>query len=281
MGIPKKTRMKSLIKNLIAVLLPVGLVLALNRALRAVVAACHRLQFLRQWRLAAQSPHSFDPFIELYWRWNLTRNPMSWERGIFGLLAMKPGCRLLDVCCGEGFYTHHFYSGRAGAIVAMDYNAKAIAHARRNFSAPNIEYVCGDIRTDLPKGPFDNVSWDAGIEYFTRDELDGILSAIKARLMPDGILSGYSVLAAPDTAHPMKVPGQKFGASSPEALYEVLGRSFRNVTILRTAHTDPFQERTNHYFFASDGSLPFGETWPDLKQWKSNSPDISARHIGS
>lgn len=271
--------MKSLIKKLICILLPVGPILVLNRALRALVSACHRLQFLRQWRLAAQPPHSFDPFIDLYWRWNLTRNPMSWERGSFGLLAMKPGCRLLDICCGEGFYTHHFYSSRAGAIVAIDYNSKAITHAQRNFPAPNIEYVCGDIRTDLPKGPFDNVSWDAGIEYFTRDEIDGILSAIKARLTPEGILSGYSVRGTDDDDHKVSL-GQKFGASSPEALYQVLAQSFRNVTILRTAHTDPFQERTNHYFFASDGPLPFGENWPDLKQWKSNSPVPSAQGNG-
>src|ERR1700679_998293 len=104
--------MKRFIKRLISPFIPV--VLAMNRVLRAMAAAGHHLQFLLQWRFAIQAPHSFDPFIDLYWRWKITRNPMSWERGIFGLLAMKPGCRLLDLCCGEGFYTHRFYSGRAG-----------------------------------------------------------------------------------------------------------------------------------------------------------------------
>jgi len=264
--------LKRFIKKLAAFLLPVGLILALNRALRALASAGHHLQFLRQWRLAAQPPHSFDPFIELYWRWNLTRNPLSWERGIFGLLAMKPGCRLLDLCCGEGFYTQRFYSGRAGSIIALDNNPDAIRHARRNFSAPNIEYRCGDIRTGMPEGPFDNISWDAGIEYFTRDEIDGILSAVKARLTPGGILSGYSVRSVDDAGQQMAALGQKFGAPSRKALYDVLGRFFRNVTILRTAHTDRYQERTNHYFFASDGALPFGENWPDLARWDGSRP---------
>jgi ubiquinone/menaquinone biosynthesis C-methylase UbiE len=271
-------RLKHLVKKLVAILLPVGPIMALNRALRALAAKTHHLQFVRQWHLASRTPHSFDTFIDLYWRWNATRNPMSWERGIFGLLAMKPGCRLLDVCCGEGFYIYHFYSGRAGSVIAMDYNSGAITHARRNFSAPNITYVQGDIRADMPNGPFDNISWDAGIEYFTRDEIGGILSAMKLRLAPDGILSGYSVLTAQDTAHQTPVAGQKFGAASSEALYAVLGQSFRNVTILRTEHADRFQERTNHYFFASDGLLPFGKGWHGLKQWAPASSEASKKH---
>lgn len=266
---------KRLIKKLIAALLPVGLILALNRALRALASAAHHLQFLRQWRVAPGAPHSFDPFIDLYWRWNLSRNPMSWERGIFGLLAMKPGCRLLDLCCGEGFYTHRFYSGRAGSVIALDNNPKVISQAQRNFRAPNIEYRCGDIRTGMPAGRFDNVSWDAGIEYFTREEIGEILSAIKERLTPDGILNGYSVKVADDAGQRVNVLGQKFGAPSREALYEILGRHFENVTILRTAHADRYQERINHYFFASDGPLPFGDDWPDLQRLKSGSPAIS------
>jgi cyclopropane fatty-acyl-phospholipid synthase-like methyltransferase len=191
---------------------------------------------------------------------------------------MKPGCRLLDLCCGEGFYTHRFYSGRAGSIVALDNNPKAISRARRNFRAPNIEYICGDIRTEMPQGPFDNISWDAGIEYFTHEEIAAIVASIKARLMPDGILNGYSVLAPQDAGRQMNSLGQKFGATSREELGEVFHKSFRNVTILRTTHADRFQSRTNHYFFASDGPLPFGEGWPDLQHWCSH--EISARDKG-
>ena len=191
---------------------------------------------------------------------------MSWERGIFGLLAMKPGCRQLDLCCGEGFYTHRFYSGRAGSIVAMDYDRAAIAKARRRFKATNIDYRCGDIRKDMPKGPFDNITWDAGIEYFTPTEITGILAAIKARLALGGILSGYCI---PDpSASPGSLDdGRKFAAASPETLGELLHDVFGNVSILRTVHADQFGERTNCYFFASDGTLPLSENWSDLMKW--------------
>jgi SAM-dependent methyltransferase len=257
---------KHAIKGLIAFFLPVGLVTIANTGLRRFTAWGHHLQFLRQWRLGTAAPHFFDPFIDLYWKWEKTRNPMSWERGIFGLLALKPGCRQLDLCCGEGFYTHRFYSGRAGSIVAMDYDAAAIAAARRKFSAPNIDYRCGDIRSQMPQGPFDNVTWDAGIEYFTAREIAGILTAIKACLTPEGILNGYCI---PDPkANPASLDdGRKFAAASPDALGELLHGTFRNVVILCTSHADQFGPRDNCYFFAGDGLLPFGESWPDLKRW--------------
>jgi ubiquinone/menaquinone biosynthesis C-methylase UbiE len=254
---------KRLIKRLIVLLLPVWLVKKLNAALRRVAAAGHHLQFIRQWQLGAPVPHFFDPHIDLYWKWERSRNPMSWERGIFGLLAMKPDCRQLDLCCGEGFHTHRFYSGRAGSVVAMDHNRDAIAAARRHFAAPNIDYRCGDIRSQMPAGPFDNVTWDAGIEYFTPTEIADILLAIKARLAPGGILTGYCI----PSAHANPDAGRKFAAASPEALGELLHGIFSNVTVLRTVYKDQFEERINCYFFASEGTLPFASDWPDLMRW--------------
>jgi SAM-dependent methyltransferase len=269
MGILWEMSVKPFVKQLIALLLPVGLMIGTNALLRRVAAGGHHLQFVRQWRLGRRAPLFFDPFIDLYWKWEQTRNPMPWERGIFGLLALSPGCRQLDLCCGEGFYTHRFYSGRAGSIVAMDYDRAAIEAARRRFAAPNIEYRVGDIRGEMPEGPFDNVTWDAGIEYFTVEEISGILATIKARLAPGGVLSGYSILTPGIDGTQRAAIGQKFAAASREALGELLLRSFANVTILRTRHTDRFEDRLNHYFYASDSTLPFDPEWPDLTRWQA------------
>jgi SAM-dependent methyltransferase len=267
---------KRAIKRLAVYLLPVGLLTALNAGFRRLAAAGHHLQFVRQWQLGAPAPHYFDPFIDLYWKWGRTRNPMSWERGIFGLLALRPGCRQLDLCCGEGFYTHRFYSGRAGSIVAIDFNQAAIAKARRKFNAANIDYRCADIRKDMPQGPFDNITWDAGIEYFTPSEISGILAAAKSRLARGGILSGYCV---PDSAFSpgMLDDGRKFAASSPEALGEILHGVFRNATVLRTKYADDFGQRTNCYFYASDGALPFDDAWHDLMKWRSQRDEELSR----
>src|SRR5262249_41667705 len=138
--------------------------------------------------------------------------------------------------------------------------------ARRKFPAPNIDYRCGDIRTQMPQGPFDNVTWDAGIEYFTLSEITDILAAIKERLAPGGILSGYCIPDAHADVGSLD-DGRKFAAASPQALGELLHGMFRNVTILRTTHRDKYGERINCYFFASQENVPFSQGWPDLLSW--------------
>jgi len=57
----------------------------------------------------------FDHFLTSYYVWPQTRTPLWLERGIFGLLAMRQGARVLELCCGDGFNAYHFYSIRAAA----------------------------------------------------------------------------------------------------------------------------------------------------------------------
>ena len=253
--------MKKLLKILIRALLPWEAVKAMNRTLRGLAAWGHRFQHFYEWRLMARPPEWFDHYIDLHWKWRVTRNATSWERGIFGLLAMRQGCRVLDLCCGTGFFTYYFYSGRAGAVVAMDYSAAAIRQARRNFQASNIDYRQGDIRTDLPDGPFDNAVLNAALEYFTPQEAEKLLDDIKGRLTPNGILSGNSIVASrAGVAH----LDQKQEFFSRDELAALLKRHFANVTIINTTFIDPGMNRTNLYFFASEGPVPLAENWPDI-----------------
>jgi hypothetical protein len=63
--------------------------------------------------------------------------------------------------------------------------------------------------------------------------------------------------------------GRKFAAASPEAVGGLLHSVFRNVSVLRNVHRDQLGERTNCYFSAGDGQLPFAEGWPKLKRWSA------------
>jgi SAM-dependent methyltransferase len=253
--------LKKLLKGLIRAAVPWWAVKAANRGLRRLAALGHHFQYIYEWRLMAHPPEWFDHHIDLYWKWHVTRNATSWERGIFGLLAMRQGCRVLDLCCGTGFFAYYFYSGRASSVVAMDYSAAAIAQAKRNFQAPNIEYRQGDIRTDLPDGPFDNAALNAALEYFTPQEVGTLLDDIKARLTPNGILSGNSIVARKSgLAH----PAQKQEFFSREELAALLKRHFAHVVILKTTFIDPSMDRTNLYFFASEGPIPLAPGWPDI-----------------
>lgn len=256
-----KKPLKKLLKTALGVVIPWAAVKAVNRSLRHLLAVTHHFQFFYEWRLMAKPPEWYDHYIDLHWKWPTTRNATSWERGIFGLLAMKQGCRVLDLCCGTGFFAFYFYSGRAGSVFSMDYSAAAIAQAKRNFSAPNIEYRQGDIRTDLPEGPFENAVLNAALEYFTPHEVDNLIENIKARLVPGGILSGNSIVAQrTGIAH----PAQKQEFFSREELGVLLKGHFAHVVILNTTFIDPEMNRTNLYFFASDSVLPLTPKWPDL-----------------
>src|SRR6266853_6818633 len=89
---------------------------SVNRLLRRICAFGHHVQFEAEWH-AGTPPEWYDHLIFQYWQWFYTRNPMSLERGIFNLLPMKHGCRVLDLCCGGGFFAYHFYSSRASRVV--------------------------------------------------------------------------------------------------------------------------------------------------------------------
>lgn len=250
-----RSRLEEIRTRFLLVLRLVPLLRAFNRFVRSFAAASHRAEFLCDWGGFRHPPEWFDHLIEQYWRWTYTRNPMSWERGVFATLAMPEGSRVLDLCCGGGFFSYHFYSRRASLIVAVDFDPRAISHAQRNFATANIEFLCADIRTGMPKGPFDAIVWNAAIEHFTQDEISALLATIKSRLTPIGILTGYTIVEKEGgKAH----PDHEYEFKSGGDLADLLRPFFANVAVLSTKWRDQLEERENLYFFASQTTpLPF------------------------
>ena len=156
--------MNRLLKPVIRLALPFGMVLTVNRVLRAVAASGYSPQYWLQWRIAQRQLGWLDRFINC---WHTSRDSSPRDRGTLGLLGMKPGCRILDLCCGDGFYPYHFYSHMAARIIAIDYDSMGIDFAKRHFRLNNVEYRYADIRPEMPDEEFDNCSWDAGIDYFS------------------------------------------------------------------------------------------------------------------
>src|SRR5882724_11294107 len=161
------------------------------------VAGAHHRLYLAQWGILPV-PEFFDHKIGLYWMWRARRAPHWVERGVFSLLALEPGCRALELCCGDGFNAHFFYSARVGSTLSVDFDPKAITYARKYFRAENITYQLADIRTQMPEGIFDNIVWDAAIEHFTETEIADVMANIKKRLTPTGILSGFTIVERSD-----------------------------------------------------------------------------------
>jgi SAM-dependent methyltransferase len=219
-----------------------------------VSGAYHRL-FLVQWGIYPL-PEFFEHKIGMFGRWTRTREAYWVERGVFSLLTMAQGSKVLELCCGDGFNAHHFYSCRAGSVLAVDFDAKAINYARRNFKAPNVRYEIADIRTAMPNGSFDNIVWDAAIEHFTEQEISDLLAAIKKRLAPGGAVSGYTFVEA--STGKQRFVHHEIEFNSTEDLARFFYPHFKNVKVFQTIYS----ERTNLYFWASDKDLPFSPTWP-------------------
>jgi SAM-dependent methyltransferase len=158
--------------------------------------------------------------------------------------------RVLELCCGDGFMTYHFYSLVAESVVGIDFDPKAISFAKHNLAAENITYLFGDIRTDIPEGTFENIVWDAAVEHFTEAETQALMGAIASRLTPDGILSGYTLLE--DDAGHKHLHQHEYEFHDKEDLARFLTPHFKNVQVFETT----FPNRTNLYFYASNGPLP-------------------------
>lgn len=221
---------------------------------RAWAGTAHRGLFHVLWSLPPQTEYQ-DHFTDMCFLWDEQRQPFFVERGLHTAIALPEDANVLELCCGDGFYTRLFYSRRARHITALDYDADVIAYARRYNGTDNIEYQTADIRQGLPEGPFDMVIWNGAIEHFTPAEIETIMGALKARLRPGGILTGWTIAEIADVGKQLSHHEYEF--KSKEDLARFFTPHFSNVKVWE----DIWPPRHNLYFWASDGTLPFDAKW--------------------
>ena len=219
-----------------------------NFVVRKISAFTHFAQFAVQWGFAPR-PEWFDHYLDQHWQFSATNNGLWVERGVFSRMVIKPNARMLEICCGDGFNTRHFYSSKAGSITALDFDRDAIPHARRYNAAPNVTYLQKDIREGLPDGPFDNVVWDAAIEHFTEAEIDRLMGEIVQRLGPEGVLSGYTLTEAADGRKSNELHEYEF--KDKEDLRRFFTPHFKFVKVWETI----YPTRHNLYFAASQSPI--------------------------
>ena len=235
----------------------VGFAQSLSRISRVIAKVSHRFQYYVEWGI--DNPEYFDHYLDQYDMWSSTRNSLSFERGVYSNLALQATSKSLDekpkvleLCCADGYMTYHFYSLKSTTIKAIDFDPLAIKRAKRLHKAKNIEYILGDIRKDIPNEKFENIIWDAAIEHFTESEIKDLMSQIKSRLTKDGILSGYTIKEDHD-ADAFHLHQHEYEFHNMDDLARFFKPHFKNIQVIETE----FPNRTNFYFFASDGILPF------------------------
>jgi SAM-dependent methyltransferase len=105
------------------------------------------------------------------------------------LLGDLRGRSVLDLACGEGFYTRLIKEAGADRVVGVDVSENMIAWAREQEAAAplGITYVCGPAESLGSIGPFDVVSGAFLLNCAPdRPTLDAMARAIARNLAPGG-----------------------------------------------------------------------------------------------
>lgn len=216
--------------------------------------------FRRRWRLGAPMPHFMDLRIVFFQLGFGRRNPgpYPFSRGFFAAEVLRPGDRLLDIGCGDGFFACRFFAPRCVRIDAIDVEPSAIATAERWHAAPNIRYVLADATAEpFPEPPYDVIVWDGALGHFASRDVRVMLEKIAAALASGGIFVGSESLGREGHDH------LQFFAS-PSDLRRVLERVFPLVE-LREVHYPSsdghLQRREAYWRCATDGARMEQARW--------------------
>jgi 2-polyprenyl-3-methyl-5-hydroxy-6-metoxy-1,4-benzoquinol methylase len=108
---------------------------------------------------------------------------------------IEEGDRLLDIGCGDGFFTKRFFSTKCSQIDAIDVDQEAIQIAIRYNTAPNIQYHRMDaVQRSFPGKSYHVIVWDGAIGHFSHEDTKTILGKICHVLTPDGVFVGSESL---------------------------------------------------------------------------------------
>lgn len=194
-----------------------------------------------------EPPAWFDHRIDLYYQW--PHNLFWLERGVLPRKYMVDGCTVLDLFCGDGFFSRYFYSTIAGYIDAVDKDPKAISHAKRWHSHPKINYaVRNAVEQGFPRSSYDVIVWFEGIEHLDEAQCEVIVKRIKEAMGETGVLIGSTPIVP--SQHLMRGNWEHQNEfSSVEQLREFLTRDFSEIGIDVTVYPvlDGSERRTAHF----------------------------------
>lgn len=191
--------------------------------------------------LASRRPHQFDHRLDEF-DWP---ERIFWvERGVLGRFHLPPGAKVLDLCCGDGYFSDCFWSPSAGHIDAIDRDPEALALARARHTKANIDYRCLDVvRDELPCSDYDLVCFFEAIAHFSIEDGLGVLEKIKDALVPGGWLVGSSTAVASANRGKGNVEHDNEFADA-QSLAAFVGRVFAEPSVFSSHHP----ARTTLYF---------------------------------
>lgn len=169
-----------------------------ERLLGRMLLALEASRFRRRWIWAAGHLPHFSDNRGAWLRAGASASPpdaAALIRGFYVLEMLRPGDALLDIGCGDGFFTRQLYSPRCTLVDAVDIEPTAIATAMRWHPADNIRYHLMDaVEQPFPSGRYQVIAWDGAIGHFPPETTGRMLDKIARALAADGVFCGSESL---------------------------------------------------------------------------------------
>ena len=195
---------------------------------------------------------------------------------LFEALGAIRGLRVLDLACGEGFYTRLLRMAGAEAVTGVDISGEMIRLAERQEGDNPLgcRYVCSDAADFRPTGTVDLVVAMYLLHYAgSADKLLRFLEVAHAALCPGGRLVGFNdnVLSPPRGT----VSWSKYGIVKTGPVVPTPGAPIR----YRFTNNDGTEFEFNNYFLSpATYEEAFREAGFDDFRWLNVSVDPAERN---
>ena len=115
-------------------------------------------------------------------------------------LATRPLGRVLDLGAGTGLLARRVLDAHPEARVTLLDGAPAMLAEAENALGDRVEYLVGDLRAELPPGPWDAVGSALAVHHLEDGDKRALFARVHAALAPGGVFINAEQVAAPTPA---------------------------------------------------------------------------------
>jgi len=199
-----------------------------ERILLFLLGRYYRSSLLRDWGLRKEQPHFFSQragfFLAGFGQGN-EKSLLPFLRGYYNMEILRPSDKVLDIGCGDGFFTKVFFAPCCATIDAIDIEKSAIDTANYYYADPKITFLeANAVTAPFRRNDYDVIIWDGALGHFDKDSSDIMLAKIAGSLRPDGLFTGSESIGTEGHDHL-----QFF--HSLEGLISLLQKHFKQVAV--------------------------------------------------